>query len=78
MSMKLARTIGDSVRAARRRQGVTRAQVAEALSLPLAAYCRLEQGRLMPSVPTLLKLASLLAASVDGILGLPGQRAAHP
>jgi transcriptional regulator with XRE-family HTH domain len=69
MSLKLAETIGEAVCDARRRAGLTQAQVAAALALPLAAYSRLERGRLLPSVPTLWNLAEFLRISADVLLG---------
>jgi transcriptional regulator with XRE-family HTH domain len=70
MSFKKAETIGSAVRAARWRVGLTQAQVAKAIGLPPLAYSRLERGRLLPSVTTLIHLTEVLKTTADVLLGL--------
>jgi transcriptional regulator with XRE-family HTH domain len=77
MSFEKAETVGAAVRASRRHARLTRAQVAEAIGLPPLAYSRLERGRLLPSVNTLIRLTEVLKTSADVLLGLgavPGLR----
>ena len=70
MSHMLAQTIGSTAWEARTRAGLTRAQVAEAIGLAPLAYERLERGRLLPSVPTLYRLAQVLHIATDLLVGL--------
>jgi transcriptional regulator with XRE-family HTH domain len=70
MSLQKAETIGNAVREARRRAALTEAQVAEAIGLHLLAYSRLERGRLLPSVNTLIRLTEVLKTSADVLLGV--------
>ncbi len=79
MSLQLAETIGNAARAARWRAGLTQAQAAQAIGLEPLAYSRLERGRLLPSVKTLLHLAQVLRAPADVLLGLRAPATcAHP
>ncbi len=66
----MAETIGKAARVARWRVALTQAQVAEAVGLHPLAYSRLERGRLMPSITTLMQLAVVLEISADVLLGL--------
>jgi transcriptional regulator with XRE-family HTH domain len=70
MSFQKAETIGNAVREARRRAALPQAQIAEAIGLHLLAYSRLERGRLLPSVNTLIRLTEVLNTSADVLLGL--------
>ncbi|WP_241759505.1 helix-turn-helix domain-containing protein [Pyxidicoccus parkwayensis] len=69
MYAKLSQQIGTHVRAARHRAGLSQAQVAEAIHVPTLVFSRLERGRLLPSLPTLVGLCGVLRVSVDLILG---------
>jgi transcriptional regulator with XRE-family HTH domain len=68
MSQPLAASLGATLREARTRAGLTQAQVAEALRLPLPAYARMERGRLMPGLTTFVHLAQVLDTSPDALL----------
>ncbi len=70
MSYTLAETIGSAAREARTQAGLTCLQVAEAIGLAPAAYERLERGRLLPSVPSLCRLAQVLHIAMDVLVGL--------
>jgi transcriptional regulator with XRE-family HTH domain len=69
MNEKLAATIGKAARAARERLGFTQAEVAALMDLSHIVYNRLECGRMLPSVPTLVKLCEVLKAAPDDVLG---------
>jgi len=71
---KLAATIGKSARAARATLGLSQADVAEKLGLSLEFVGRIERGVALPSVPTLVSLAEVLAVSSDVMLGLGTER----
>jgi DNA-binding XRE family transcriptional regulator len=70
MSIKRAEEIGNAVREARWRAALTQAQVAESVGLHPLACSRLERGRLLPSVNTLIQLTEVLNTSADVLLGL--------
>jgi transcriptional regulator with XRE-family HTH domain len=69
MREKLAVTIGDAARAARERLGLTQAEVAGLMDLSAIVYNRLERAKMLPSVPTLVRLCETLQASPAEILG---------
>ena len=74
---KLAATIGKSARAARATLGLSQADVAEKLGLSLEFVGRIERGVALPSVPTLVSLAEVLAVSSDEMLGLGTEQTTH-
>lgn len=69
MNEKLAATIGKAARTARERLGFTQAEVAALMDISHIVYNRLERGRMLPSVPTLVRLCETLKASPEEILG---------
>lgn len=69
MSDELGTTIGATARAAREAMGLTQAQVAERVNLVPLVYSRLERGKMLPSVPTLLRICDALDISADEALG---------
>jgi transcriptional regulator with XRE-family HTH domain len=66
----LQKSLGDVCRMARERLGLTQAQVARQVCLATEVYGRIERGGLLPSVPTLRKLALALGISADVLLEL--------
>ncbi|NOJ81598.1 helix-turn-helix domain-containing protein [Myxococcus xanthus] len=68
-SLDLASTVGANARAARLRLSLTQANVAQRVGLASAVYSRLERGRMLPSVRTLYRLATVLCTSPDALLG---------
>ena len=62
--------LGEMLREARRRQGLTQAQVAHAIELVPAVYGRLERGTGLPSLPKLKALCDALDLSADVLLAL--------
>jgi len=69
MDTDLAKTIGGAARAARHRLELTQAEVAERVGIATEFYSRIERGGTLPSVPTLVKLAEVLAVPTDVLLG---------
>jgi len=67
---KLSKALGDAAREARKREGVTQADVAERIGVATEVYGRLERGLLMPSVPTLRRLCLALKLPADSLLAL--------
>ncbi|HYO64539.1 MAG TPA: helix-turn-helix domain-containing protein [Archangium sp.] len=66
----LQKSLGDVCRMARERLGLTQAQVARQACLATEVYGRIERGGLLPSVPTLRKLALALGISSEVLLEL--------
>jgi transcriptional regulator with XRE-family HTH domain len=50
--------------------------VAHRIGLSIEAYGRLERGRVLPRVSTLVRLAKVLGVPLDALLGLDGSRSA--
>ncbi|RKH36367.1 XRE family transcriptional regulator [Corallococcus praedator] len=69
MNEALASIIGGAAREARTHLGLTQAEVAEKLGLAHMVYSRLERGKMLPSVQTLLRMCSVLRISSDELLG---------
>ncbi len=70
MDEKLAKIIGTATRAARQARGLTQDDAAEAVGISSEFYSRVERGKTLPSVPTLVAIASALDVSADLLLGL--------
>jgi transcriptional regulator with XRE-family HTH domain len=66
---ELAKTIGSRARAARTALGLTQAEVAERVELAAEVYGRLERGGMLPSVPTLMRIASALSIEPSVLVG---------
>ncbi|MCP3139841.1 helix-turn-helix transcriptional regulator [Pyxidicoccus xibeiensis] len=67
----LKKTLGKNAQAARMRQELTQADVAERVDLATEVYGRIERGRAFPSIPTFWRLCHVLHESADRMLGLP-------
>ena len=67
---KLAKHLGGVAREARTAARLTQADVAERIGIATEVYGRLERGGMLPSVPTLRKLCSVLRADANALLGL--------
>jgi transcriptional regulator with XRE-family HTH domain len=67
--VQLRRTIGRAAREARTQLRLTQAEVAEALGMAPEVYGRIERGEFMPSVPTLVSVATVLRVAPDQLLG---------
>src|SRR6266567_768702 len=83
METNLAKTMGDALRVARKSKGLTQEDAAERAGISFEFFSRIERGGTLPSVPTLVRLASALDVSADELLGLRaghlgGTAAAHP
>lgn len=70
MDTRLAKTIGGAAKAARLARGLTQEDAADLVGVSLEFYGRIERGRTLPSVPTLLRVATALQVSADVLLGL--------
>jgi transcriptional regulator with XRE-family HTH domain len=66
---ELAKQIGKAARAARDALGLSQADVAERVEISTEFYGRLERGVTLPSVPTLAKVAAVLAVTADTLMG---------
>lgn len=70
MEKRLAKTVGEASRLARMRAGLTQADVAERIGVATEVYGRMERGKMLPSVPTLLRLCVALRSGPDELMGL--------
>ncbi|MDC0708162.1 helix-turn-helix transcriptional regulator [Stigmatella sp. ncwal1] len=70
MNEELASQIGSAARNARTHLGLTQAEVAEKLGIAHMVYSRLERGKMLPSVQTLLRMCSVLHIASDELLGI--------
>lgn len=75
MDERLARAIGESVRARRKARGLSQEQLAEAIDIAPQFLGRIERGLTLPSVPTLCSLASALGITPGGLLPEKGRKA---
>jgi transcriptional regulator with XRE-family HTH domain len=64
------RALGERLRSARTRAGLSRAEVARRVELTAAEYARLERGEALPGLPTLRRLCRVLSLESDELLGL--------
>lgn len=78
MNGKLQPGLGEALRAARERQGLTQQQVAQAAGLSPVVYGRLERGFGSPSVRKLRELCTALNTSADTLLSLGPPEAIPP
>jgi len=65
----LAAVVGPSVRAARKRRGMSQKALAAAIGVGRVWICNIEKGHALPSLPALVRLADCLGASADELLG---------
>ena len=70
MELSLARQIGAAAKVARQALGLTQGEVAERIEISVEFYARMERGGTLPSVPTLVRMASALEVGADVLLGL--------
>ncbi len=66
---ELAKAIGRRARLARAALGLTQAEVAERVPLAAEVYGRLERGGMLPSVPTLMRVAAVLSVEPSALVG---------
>ncbi len=74
MDDELAKQIGKAARAARTALELSQADVAERAEISTEFYGRIERGVTMPSVETLVELATVLEVGADQLLGLDQPR----
>jgi DNA-binding XRE family transcriptional regulator len=73
----IEQVLGKNTRAARKRQAMTQEEVAELMDLSGEVYGRMERGKSLPSIPTLVSLCYTLQESSDRLLGLTQAGAAN-
>ena len=67
--------LGERITAARKAQGLTQTQVAEALGIAQQTLAHYEGGKLRVAVAQLAPLAQTLGVSVEDLVGVPTRRA---
>lgn len=75
MEKKLASTVGEAARLARMRAGLTQSDVAARIGVAPEVYGRMERGKMLPSVPTLLRMCLALRTNPDEIMGIAPRHA---
>jgi transcriptional regulator with XRE-family HTH domain len=70
---KLKHTLGRGLLRARQRKGYTQAEAASLVGLAHAVYGRVERGGMLPSVPTLFRLCTVLNVSANVLLGFDSE-----
>jgi len=70
MEKRLASTVGEAARLARMRAGLTQADVAGRIGVAPEVYGRMERGKMLPSVPTLLRMCLALRSNPDELMGI--------
>jgi transcriptional regulator with XRE-family HTH domain len=66
----LARHLGATARQARLLADMSQEDVAELVDLATEVYGRLERGKMLPSVPTLVRLCRALTVDANSLLGI--------
>lgn len=69
MLRDLKKKLGGNMLAARRRVGLTQAEVARGVNMATEVYGRMERGLMLPSLPTLVRLGLTLEAEPSELLG---------
>lgn len=64
----LNRALGHVIRAAREMQGSKSLDFAERMGMSASAYCRLERGDVVLTVPRLFKIAEILKSSASDLM----------
>jgi transcriptional regulator with XRE-family HTH domain len=67
--VQLRRAISRAAKEARTRLRITQSEVAEVLGMAPEVYGRIERGEFMPSVVTLVNVATVLRVTPDQLLG---------
>jgi transcriptional regulator with XRE-family HTH domain len=66
----LARALREILRTARQGAALTQEQMARRIGMGTQTYGRFERGRMVPSIPTLLRLCQALCVSREAVPGL--------
>jgi transcriptional regulator with XRE-family HTH domain len=67
----LRKTLGANIRKARTRRGLTQAEVAERIDMPVEVYGRMERGSMLPRLERLVAICDTLGETPDRLLGFP-------
>jgi transcriptional regulator with XRE-family HTH domain len=71
---QLAGHIGSVAREARTKAGLTQEQAAERIGVVTEVYGRMERGKILPSLPTLVRLCKALGIDANPLLGFSASR----
>ncbi|WP_309888873.1 helix-turn-helix domain-containing protein [Archangium sp.] len=66
---ELSRHLGNVAREARQKAGLTQQEAAERIGVATEVYGRMERGRMLPSLPTLLRVCRTLGLDANPLLG---------
>lgn len=65
---KICNEIGGRLRSARTEKGMTQAEVAKAMNIAQSQYGKVETGKVIPSLKTLIKAVEVLGANINKIV----------
>jgi len=65
---KICSEIGDRLRAERSKKNMTQAEVAKAMDMAQSQYGKVETGKVVPSLKTLIKVAEVLGTDINKIV----------
>lgn len=65
---KICSEIGDRLRAERSKKNMTQAEVAKAMNMAQSQYGKVETGKVVPSLKTLIKVAEVLGTNINKIV----------
>ena len=74
-NQKEAEIVGENIRALREQKRLSQKEVAAAIGAAPTQYSRVENGKVLPSLTTLMKVAKVLDTSLDDLVTANGQAA---
>ncbi len=69
--------IGDNIRRLREEKRLSQKELAAAIEVAPTQYSRVETGKVMPSLKTLMKIAKILDTPLDGLVSSDGPATAE-
>ena len=69
MAQKTIDCLGEQIKTARLRAGITQEELAEKLNVSRSSIARYEKGELVPKTKTLISISLLLQVSLDSLAG---------
>lgn len=70
-----AETIGANIRAVREQKQLSQKELAAAIGVAATQYSRVETGKVVPSVKTLIRIAKVLDVALEVLVNAPGNAA---
>lgn len=70
-----AEIIGANIRTVREQKGLSQKELAAAIGVAATQYSRVETGKVMPTLKTLIKIAKVLDVPLEALVNAPGNAA---